>query len=109
MATRDELAAKHSRFMTPAELPDDVVDLFALTKYYVDYKAPRFRNGARVAGTGGYGIFSADGACHRTMDTDSTTEDFRKALGELLDMDLRIRNGKLAELFRDPQESSNGR
>lgn len=76
-------------FIVPPELPPDIAELFLLTKYHPDYKSPVYRNGARVRGTGGYGIFSADGACHRTMHVMATFDDWRQALGELLDMEDR--------------------
>lgn len=107
MATWKELEAKHSRFMQPEGLPAGVAELFLLTKYHVDFAAPRYHNGARVRGTGGYKIFTADGAAHTgVIPADYTYENWRELLGKLLDADIRWRDGSVASVFRDPQEKS---
>lgn len=104
MASFNELKDKHSKFSMLEGLPEGVMDLFLLTKYHVDYAAPRYHNGARVRGTGGFKIFTADGAAHTAMiPADWTLDQWRDLLGQLLDMDLRWKNGTVAELFRDPK------
>jgi hypothetical protein len=89
-------------FKYPPDLPAGVADLFLLTKYHVDYAAPKFNNGARLRGTGGYKIFSADGAAQTaTIPHDWTLEQWRDLLGELLDADIRFKEGRMHEPFKD--------
>jgi hypothetical protein len=91
-------------FKYPPELPEGVAELFLLTKYHVDYAASRYDKGARVRGTDGYKIFTADGAAQSAVvPADWTLEQWRELLGQLLDMDLRWKNGTVYELFTDHQ------
>lgn len=99
------------RFLNPIELPEEVAELFALTKYHVEYAAPRFDlRGVRVRGTGGYKIFSRDGAAvSGVIPVDAPVEEWREALGKVLDADIKLKylietEGAIALLFRDPKE-----
>lgn len=90
-------------FKAPPGLPPGVAELFALTKYQVGYVASRYERGALVRGTGGYKIYTADGAAQTiTVPADWTYEQWRDLLGQLLDMDLRRKNGTAARPFTDP-------
>lgn len=97
------------RFNYLPELPDGVEELFALTKYRIGYATPRFSKGARVPDTGGFKVFTADGACvSRVIPIEWTLEQWREMLGKVLDADLRWKNGTVAELFKDPKGDQHG-
>lgn len=69
------------------DLPDGVEEMLAVTGYKADYLPPKFNNGARVKGTGGFQITDENGACmaHIPLKSASDFETWRTVLGAVLD------------------------
>lgn len=69
------------------DLPDGVEAMLAVAGYRADYLPPRFHNGYRIKGSGGFQITDENGACmtHIPLKSASDFETWRTALGAVLD------------------------
>lgn len=67
------------------QLPEGVAEMLAVTGYDADYLPPRFANGARVKGTGGFQITDENGVCMLHVPLNADFETWRTALGAVLD------------------------
>jgi len=66
-------------------LPDGVLEMLQLVGYKADYLPPKFINGARIKGSGGFQITNNMGACMAHVALNADFETWRTALGRVLD------------------------
>lgn len=74
-----------SLFKQEPTLPDGVREAARLAGYRIDWLAPKYVNGARVANSGGYQIVNEDGMCMRHVRVDATFDEWLSNIGEVLD------------------------
>lgn len=67
------------------DLPDGVHAMLAVAGYRADYLPPKYVNGARIKGTGGFQIIDEQGTCMYHLPLGSSFDEWRIALGHVLD------------------------
>lgn len=80
------------------DLPDGVHAMLAVAGYKADYLPPKYVNGARIKGTGGFQIIDENGACMAHLPLGATFEDWQRALGTVLDYKEALRTS-MSEAF----------